>query len=511
MRPSDESIGNRSKPIVLGRYVLCDVIGGGGMAKVHVGRILGAAGFSRVVAIKRLHASHAADPRVAAMMVDEARLVSRIRHPNVVPTLDVVAMGHELLLVMEYVHGLALSDVARLASTRRERLPPAIVSRIIADTLAGLEAAHDATSERGKPLRIVHRDVSPQNVLVGTDGIARIADFGIAKAEGKLAMTQAGQIKGKLAYMAPEQILTTELDHRADVYAVGIMLWELLTGRRLFAERRPQDILRIRRTGLVEPFEPPSTHVKGISAALDAVVMRALEPSAERRFASASDMASALEAALAPATPKEVGAYVAELGRNVLGDRSRVVAAVEQASELNAGDAPITIPDQRAAAAADDVRPARPPIASDPTGSLELLGPAPPPPRPSLAPPIEPTPARASQVDAPSRRTRAWIIAVPFAFIAGGAVLWVATRPRPPAATPPSASAVSTASAPPSAPPPASTNAEPPVAQPPPTPPAPSASASARRRTKPAAPNCDPPYRIDENGIRILRRECLTQ
>src|SRR5262245_10952128 len=165
--------------LVAGRYALYGRIASGGMASVHFGRLFGAAGFSRVVAIKRLHPQLATDAAFVSAFVDEARLASRIRHPNAVPVLDVVTEGDEVLLVMEYVHGEKLSTLLRLSSEKREPVPIPIASAVICDMLRGLHAAHEATSADGAPLGIVHRDVSPQNVLVSAEGSALVADFGI--------------------------------------------------------------------------------------------------------------------------------------------------------------------------------------------------------------------------------------------------------------------------------------------------------------------------------------------
>jgi len=191
---------------VVGRYALYAEIAAGGMATVHFGRLLGPVGFSRTVAIKRLHPQFAKDPEFVSMFLDEARLAARIRHPNVVPTLDVVATQGELFLVMDYVQGESLSRLIRAARERGHRIPPRIVSSILTGALHGLHAAHEAKNERGEPLNIVHRDISPQNVLVGSDGVPRVLDFGVAKAAGRVQTTREGQLKGKLAYMAPEQI-----------------------------------------------------------------------------------------------------------------------------------------------------------------------------------------------------------------------------------------------------------------------------------------------------------------
>ena len=202
------AVRDRGEPIVVGRYALFDEIASGGMATVHLGRLLGPSGFARTVAIKRLHPQFAKDPEFVAMFLDEARLAARIRHPNVVSTLDVVARRRRALprdgVRRRASRSRGSREVARATASDRSRCRSS--ARSIAGVLHGLHAAHEATSERGEPLGIVHRDVSPQNVLVGVDGVARVLDFGVAKAAGRVQTTRDGQIKGKLAYMAPEQL-----------------------------------------------------------------------------------------------------------------------------------------------------------------------------------------------------------------------------------------------------------------------------------------------------------------
>src|SRR5262245_13846810 len=242
----------------IGRYALHDSIASGGMATVHLGRAMGDAGFARVVAIKRLHPHFAKDPEFRAMLLDEARLLARVRHPNVVSTLDVVASDDDLFLVLEYVEGESLGRLLRAAAARGDRAPPSVIASIVIDLLHGLHAAHEATDERGVALGIVHRDVSRQNVMVGADGVARMVDFGVAKAAGRAQVTREGQVKGKLGYMAPEQLRGAELDRRADVYATSVVLWESLVGERLPEGEK----------------KAPSGVVPGLPPALDAVVLR---------------------------------------------------------------------------------------------------------------------------------------------------------------------------------------------------------------------------------------------
>jgi serine/threonine-protein kinase len=292
---------------VIGRYALYGEIASGGMATVHFGRLLGPVGFSRTVAIKRLHPQFAKDPEFVSMFLDEARVAARIQHPNVVATLDVVALAGELFLVMEYVQGESLARVMRRLRARHERVPPRIAGSIGTNLLYGLHAAHEANSERGEPLNIVHRDVSPQNVLVGTDGVSRVLDFGVAKAAGRIQVTRDGQVKGKLAYMAPEQLAGHPIDRRADVYAASVVIWEALTGRRLFDGDNQSVVLA---QVLTAQVEPPSKHAEGLASAVDDVIMRGLSRNPEQRFATAHAMAIALEDTLGLESPRKVGEFL---------------------------------------------------------------------------------------------------------------------------------------------------------------------------------------------------------
>ena len=325
------------RSVTIGRYALYDEIASGGMASVHLGRLLGPVGFARTVAIKRLHAHLARDPDFVAMFLDEARLAARIRHPNVVSTLDVVATDGELFVVMEYVLGDSLARLLREARTRAERVPLSIAAAIMVNVLHGLHAAHEAKNEKGETLGLVHRDVSPQNVLVGADGAAHVIDFGVAKAGGRAQITRDGQLKGKLSYMAPEQLRAGAIDRRVDVFGASIVFWEALTGERLFDGEGEGVIYgKVLRAEAV----PPSTHVADLGEAVDRIVMRGLSLDPKDRFASAREMALAIESALPLATPTRVAHWVERLMAETLSVRRHHLAQIE--SVVHAGDeAPI--------------------------------------------------------------------------------------------------------------------------------------------------------------------------
>lgn len=315
---------------IVGRYALYGEIASGGMAVVHYGKLLGAVGFQRPVAIKRLHPQLARDPAVRDMFIDEARLASRIRHPNVVPTLDVVADGRDLLLVMEYVHGESLQQLMRAMRKRGERIPLRITLAVVSALLHGLHAAHEATTEEGEPLSVVHRDVSPQNVLVGVDGVARVLDFGIARAAVRLEHTREGIVKGKLAYMAPEQLGGATVDRRADVYAASVILWEMVTGRRLFVKDDGGTVMVDKL--LAGRIDPPSRFAPGTPKLLDAIVLHGLARNPDQRFATAREMALALERLGEFARPSEIGDWVEGLATEALAARSVRLQEVERSS-----------------------------------------------------------------------------------------------------------------------------------------------------------------------------------
>lgn len=346
---------------ILGRYAVFDEIAGGGMATVHLGRLIGTGGFSRTVAIKRLHGHFAKDPEFVKMFLDEARLAARVRHPNVVSILDVESMEGELFLVMDLVQGESLARLLRASGHRKQRVPLPIVSAIMVGMLDGLHAAHEAKSERGEPLGIVHRDISPQNILVSQDGVARLIDFGVARAAGRLQETRSGQIKGKIAYMAPEQFRDSdEVDRRTDIYAASAVLWECLTNKRLLeGESQYELYARI----VASDFQRPSEFVPGLPAQLDEITMRGLASDPADRFRTAAQLAEKIEHVIPPASPREVARWVDNIAKEKLAQLAERVAEVEAVSVTMPTLQALLMSPQTEATTVE----ARPPIFSNPS------------------------------------------------------------------------------------------------------------------------------------------------
>jgi serine/threonine-protein kinase len=454
--------------VVIERYEIFEEIASGGMATVFLGRLRGGSGFQRAVAIKRLHPHLAPDAQFKAMFLDEARLAARIRHPNVVSTLDVIDHGDELFIVMDYVHGVSLAKIREYL----DGMPRPIVGAIVSGILQGLHAAHEAKDERGVPLSIVHRDVSPQNVLVGADGVTRLVDFGVAKAAGRLQSTTEGRVKGKVSYMAPEQ-LAGQADRRSDIFAAGVILWELLTWRHLFKRETPAQTLanvlaaRVPRPRSIDPT---------ISAELEEIVMAALDHAPDRRFATAREMDEALARWLPAASAFDVAEWLhASLG-TVLNGRAKAVAAMETETSAPPGSSEGSTP-----------------LATD-AGTV-VLGPA------------------------PSWRRRLPVAAGLIALIGaiGALAAWRGAHPAAAdAATPaPSGWPVQEGAAPLSAVPtvdageagsaPGTSASEPADSEP-------DASASAPAATvrrKPPRRDCSTPYWIDQRGVRHFKEGCL--
>ncbi len=305
---------SRPFPERVGWYELLAPIGAGGMATVYLGVAERTGGFQRHVAVKMIHGTQDSDPHLAADLLREAKLAARIRHPNVVPVLDVGEDAFGLYLVMDYVEGDNLAGLRRAASRGGELVPVEIALRIVVDALAGLHAAHELKETSGKLIEVVHRDFSPQNILVGTDGIARLTDFGIAKIAMTAGHTRTGKIKGKIAYMAPEQARGKKVDRRCDVWAAGVVLWELLTGERLYdSEDEIGLLLQIvnedpRRLRDVRPDFP---------LALDEALSRALTRDLDGRCSSAQELRNMLVAS----HPIADTATVAQFVRRIVGPK----------------------------------------------------------------------------------------------------------------------------------------------------------------------------------------------
>jgi serine/threonine-protein kinase len=281
----------------------------------------GSAGFSRLVAIKRLHRELAADRGLVAMLVDEARMASRIRHANVIDTLDLVAYDGAFSLVLEYVEGDSLSSLIKRATDLGEDVPRSIALAIICGVLRGLDAAHEARSDDGAPLGIVHRDVSPQNVLVGVDGVPRVIDFGVAKALGRLGSTRPGEVRGKYTYMAPEQLMSRPVTRQADVYSAGVVLWELLAHRRLFTGDDWRTIINDVMKGNVPN---PSDADPNVPPELDEITKKAIARDLGMRYLTAREFLDELKP-FPRASDDEVGAWVRRLAAEELAKRQRLV------------------------------------------------------------------------------------------------------------------------------------------------------------------------------------------
>lgn len=308
------------------RYELLVKIASGGMGVVYIGRLRGS---STLLAIKRAHPHLLRDPALRQMLQSEATLASSMRHPNVVGVEGVEELPTELLLSMEYVEGAALSDLIAESEAIGERLDTAVIVRIILDACAGLQAVHELSDEALVPLNLVHRDVSPQNVLVGIDGVAKIADFGIAKGESD----DGGSLEGKAGYMAPEYVEKHILDARGDIFALGVVAWEALTNQRLFA--RSNEFETLKRVKEKEVL-PPSSVAPELDDRFDGVISTALERDPMRRFQSARAFAEALEATAAEAnlifSHAEVGKRTRALVDAVLERRREMVRV--RAAEL---------------------------------------------------------------------------------------------------------------------------------------------------------------------------------
>jgi serine/threonine-protein kinase len=289
-------------------------IAAGGMAMVWAARLKGTRGFQKIVAVKTMLPKLSEDDQFEKMFLDEASLASKIRHPHAVEILDLGEQDGVLFLAMEWIDGVPLNQLMKTAK-QHGGVPHTVAVRIVMQACAGLHAAHELTDGKGKLIGLVHRDISPQNILVTYDGVAKVVDFGVAKATALGdGATQAGQLKGKVSYMAPEQVRGDPIDRRVDVFAMGIVLYALTTGKHPF--RKESEGATLFAITAPEPVTPPRKFIPDYPVALQDVVLKALEKDREQRYGSASELLRALDKAL-PATARgseeEVGAFVASL------------------------------------------------------------------------------------------------------------------------------------------------------------------------------------------------------
>lgn len=306
-----------------GSYELLAEIARGGMATVYLCRRSGEQGFQRLFALKVMHAHLAEEEEFVTMLLDEARIAARVHHPNAVGIVDIGESKGGYYLVMEYVEGCSLSDILR---RQREHRPAELIVPIAIDILRGLHAAHGLTDDAGAPLHLIHRDVSPQNILVGIDGVARITDFGIAKAEARITSTRPGMFKGKLQYMSPEQLRSRDLDPRSDLFSMGVVMWESLTGERLF--RGPDDAATVHNI-IQKEVLPPSTIGLKPPAVLDEIILKALQRNPDDRYASAGEMARDLRTVAMKAdllgAPSDIGEWVVAVYGERLAQRRQAI------------------------------------------------------------------------------------------------------------------------------------------------------------------------------------------
>ena len=328
-------------PDKVGKYELLLPIGTGATATVFLARTRGVAGFEREVALKLVHAHLRGDEESKLHLLDEARLAAKIRHPNVVSVTEVDADPFGVFLVMDYVEGDTLSGLVRVLRERNQRLPPRLVARIVNDALAGLHAAHELRDADGQLVGLVHRDFSPQNILVGVEGVTRLADFGVAKAASRAVRTKTGLVKGKIAYMSPEQARGHRLDRRCDVWAAGVVAWELIAGRRLYEHE--DEVATLLTIVTQEPARLRDV-IRGVPTALEEAVSYALTSDLNSRCPSAEAFRSLLEAAWQEiggmASAAEVAAFVRSTVGPKLNERRAHVARRGTGGANAAGAAP---------------------------------------------------------------------------------------------------------------------------------------------------------------------------
>ena len=351
------------QPQAFGKYFLVDKIAMGGMAEIFLARPQSRDDAGSYLVIKRILPHFTGNAQFIDMFIDEAKISSLLSHVNIVPLYDLGKINDSYFLAMEYVPGQDLKGVVKRCSDRGVRLSYEHAAYVMREVALGLDYAHGKVDPKGRPLQIVHRDISPQNILVGYDGQVKITDFGIAKASSKLDSTQVGTLKGKFGYMAPEQVVAgMELDHRADIFAAGIILWELITGQRLFSGRNEIEILERVRAARIDP---PSMLDSEVPRELERIIFRSLMKDREKRYQAGKEMANDLTRFLAQISPRFSATDMSSVMRELFAPEIEsiktkwnvVIGAVVDRGHAELGASlESTRPDQRVE---DDIQPAK--------------------------------------------------------------------------------------------------------------------------------------------------------
>ncbi|MBM4283195.1 MAG: serine/threonine protein kinase, partial [Deltaproteobacteria bacterium] len=383
----------------LGRFQLLQRLGVGGMAEVFLAEQAGAAGFQKKVVVKRILPHLAANKQFVEMFAREARVAARLSHPNVVQIFELGEEAGELYIAMEHIDGLTLHRLAVAAWDQQHGLPIDVIARTLADVALGLHAAHTLAGDDGKPLRLVHRDVSPDNLMVSKDGVTKVLDFGIAKGDVGGPQTKTGNLRGKLPFMPPEQVRGEALDGRADLYALGVSAYWMLTSQRPFDRQSDWHTMQ---AIIAEPAPPPSQLNSAVPPALDALVLRLLEKDRALRPADGRIVADELEALTSPASVGGKKTTIAFLEQLLPTAKSRANPLSDQKAPAPA-PAPSSSPAPATAAAA-----AAPVVAALPMEDDHADGPAATPPAPPSPPVSSPAPppapwGRAVAMAAPAR------------------------------------------------------------------------------------------------------------